>query len=710
MGSCTASPPLLKAWLLSWLKGGFLLRVIGLPAALLALHLEIYGSSPAAASLILHRLSRRLRLRTFTCTRTKGHERSLSDDSFFVARPQNMDMDMDAAQSPPQPPSQPERKRSMTQPPSQPERKRSMTPDKDSAPSSPLSGAASPTSFLPSPAPPSDTSASSDAAQSPPKSPSQPVQKSMTLYKDSSPPSPLSGPTPTSILPSPAPPSDASSASSDAASTSTTTLSHSSPKPAMPPHARSMSHADVVTQGKRLSLQFPMQPPPTGNSSPGFSPRSRPQSWMATPSVPTSPDAVDSPTEGSFLSFLAAQERYVLELKEELAKAEQDLKKYRQHWSTHESVKQRNDMRKVTQLQPLDTALASFQPDHDDEDGSTAWMQKEMERRKALVSGTRSSQRKVFSGSRHLRTLSLLSPDKNYSPSFPQPPDIRNEQEDSAARPTPLLRSSTSPDIANQIATTVNGEKYDLGGLSNMQREALLRTGKQMASDFKDGLLTFIEDIRQATVGEEAAIGNASSASALARGSSTKNLRKASDNRPTLNKSASSKKSKSGEPGGIGDDFWKAHGLSEPKSAPAATKSHGGKSVKTPQKQVQHGEDFEESWDSWDTPNDKYVAKTVPSSNSSDESDEAASPVSGRSSARTSTSSAPAEDEAFRDPKRSSIPWPDLVKLSPSNLKRTASTLMKEWEKNLTPPPESRDLNHSSGDYIGRSSSPAGLP
>jgi hypothetical protein len=62
-----------------------------------------------------------------------------------------------------------------------------------------------------------------------------------------------------------------------------------------------------------------------------------------------------------------------------------------------------------------------------------------------------------------------------------------------------------------------------------------------------------------------------------------------------------------------------------------------------------------------------------------------------------------------RDPKRNSIPWPDLAKISPGNLKRTASHLMKEWEKNLTPPPESRESHHA-GDYVGRSVSPTLLP
>jgi hypothetical protein len=36
---------------------------------------------------------------------------------------------------------------------------------------------------------------------------------------------------------------------------------------------------------------------------------------------------------------------------------------------------------------------------------------------------------------------------------------------------------------------------------------------------------------------------------------------------------------------------------------------------------------------------------------------------------------------------RDEIQWPALDKLTPGNLKRTVSTIMKEWEKSLTPPP-----------------------
>ncbi|KAF2245976.1 hypothetical protein BU26DRAFT_521498 [Trematosphaeria pertusa] len=636
MGS-SAGPTLLKAWL------SFLLRLLGVPAALLALHLELHGSSPASTSLILHRLSRRLRLSALACMLKKDHDTGMNS-IFFVGGADVMDRAQ--SQHKPQPLA----------------RKRSMTLDD----------------------------------------------------KDRTRP----GGSPTLQNHLPRQPSGAS----DASSTSST-LSHPSPNPSMPSHSRSPSHADIVRQGKRLSLQFPIQPV-AGSNSLAFSPRSRPQSWVAAPSPVPSPDATSSSSETNILAVLAAQERYVLELKEELAKAEQDLKTLKKHFATQEAIKQRNEVRKVTQLQPLNTTLANYDADQDDEDGSSLWMQREMERRKTLLSGHKTSQRKVFSGSRHLRTLSLLSPDKSYSPSFPQPLDVR-EDEPIKPRPAPLSRNATSPDIANQIARTVSGERYDLGGLSNIQRDALLRTGKQMATDFKDGLLTFIEDIRQATVGEEAVADG--SGPGATRGPAAKGARKPSDGRPNLNRAATSKNSAASKSGDIGNDFWKEHGLSEPKTAPTNKKTHALKHTRTPQKPTHGADDFED-WDSWDTPNDKYTnaAKAGDAHNSSDESDGPSSPVSGQASSRTSTryhsqrhdskassltmssSADPRDDAAPRDSKRNSIPWPDLVKLSPTNLKRTASHLMKEWEKNLTPPPESRDASHSSGDYVGRSVTPAG--
>jgi hypothetical protein len=510
-------------------------------------------------------------------------------------------------------------------------------------------------------------------------------------------------------------------------SPSSTTLSHPSSKPFMPSHARSKttSHADIVRQGKRLSLQFPIQPA-AGSSSPSFSPRSRPQSWIAAPSPLPSPEAQPSSPETNILAVLAAQERYVLELKEELTKAEEDLKTLKKHYALHEASKRRNDVRKVAQLQPLNTSLANITVGDDDEDGGNLWMQREMERRKALLSNTKSSQRKVFSGSRHLRTLSLLSPDRAYAPSFPQPLEFHNES--ITKRQTPPARSSTSSDVSRQLIDVTSNDRNDLSGLPNIQRDNILRTGKQLATDFSNGLFTFIEDIRQATVGDEAVNGAAETSGPLQnRDLSARTTRNTSGSRPPLNRSASSQKSLQ-KKASIGEDFWSAHGLSEPKTTPVNKKTHALKTTRTPEKQTARSRDsFEEDWDNWDSPGPTFVAKTTDNNDDSDESDAPSSTVSGPGSSQASTkyhsrrhdsknsslatisSGSMPDTSTSRDPKRNSIPWPDLVNLSPSNLKRTASHLMKEWEKQLTPPPESRLTSHSQGDYIGRSGSPGSL-
>lgn len=503
---------------------------------------------------------------------------------------------------------------------------------------------------------------------------------------------------------------------STAAHSSATTL-FSRRNPQMP-HSRSKttSQVDVVGQGKRLSLQFPIQPA-TGTSSPGTSsPRSRPSSWVA-PSRVLSPESETPPSETNVLAILAAQERYVFELKEELNKAETDLLNLRKYYATYEANKHRNTVRKVAQLQPVNT-LIDISPDNEKEPedvtGSSALLQKETERRKALMTNTKSSQRKVFSGSRHLRTLSLLSPDKIHAPSFPQPLDLH--EDGPAAKPIePAPRSSTSSDRTKHIID-IGNERYDMSGLPTIQREQIIRAGTQMANDFKNGLFTFIEDIRQATVGEEAINGHDDEAGAASRDSLIKGARKASSTRPLLNRSASSKKSATRQ-GSIGDDFWKENGLSEPKTSTVATKkTHTNKPAQTPQKQMHQVVDEEEEWDNWETPNDSFASKTTAAQDSSDESD---GPFSGPGSSRASTSyhskrhdskassltTASSLDDAPRDSKRNSLQWPDLVKLSPNNLKRTASHLMKEWEKQLTPPPESRNSSHTHGDYIGHSES-----
>lgn len=57
--------------------------------------------------------------------------------------------------------------------------------------------------------------------------------------------------------------------------------------------------------------------------------------------------------------------------------------------------------------------------------------------------------------------------------------------------------------------------------------------------------------------------------------------------------------------------------------------------------------------------------------------------------------------------KKDPIPWPALSKLGPATLRRTASHLMSEWEKSLTPPPGQEYMGQE--DYLGLSAEAAAM-
>jgi septal ring factor EnvC (AmiA/AmiB activator) len=64
-----------------------------------------------------------------------------------------------------------------------------------------------------------------------------------------------------------------------------------------------------------------------------------------------------------FLVALAGQERRVLELKEELQKAEDELKRLKKQWAHHEAHKKKAEIRHVEQLQPLQTVVTGGSSD-----------------------------------------------------------------------------------------------------------------------------------------------------------------------------------------------------------------------------------------------------------------------------------------------------------------------------------------------------------
>ena len=218
------------------------------------------------------------------------------------------------------------------------------------------------------------------------------------------------------------------------------------------------------------------------------------------PSTPSIPDRPPSPEKkalhdsNAFLTALAAQERRVLELKEELQRAEANLEMLKKQWAVHETTKKRNELRQVEPLQPISAPPPGPSPF---EDYEPLKVSQEPQRRKLRSLTTRQPQRTVFSGSRHTKTLSLLSEKtpaggQTCAPRSSASAEIRRC---TANRPT---KSNTVPELSNAPKPPRPRQS-----LQDPSKDPMLDAGKQLVGDFKDGLWTFFEDLRQATIGEE---------------------------------------------------------------------------------------------------------------------------------------------------------------------------------------------------------------
>ncbi|KAI9853349.1 MAG: hypothetical protein M1824_001320 [Vezdaea acicularis] len=471
-------------------------------------------------------------------------------------------------------------------------------------------------------------------------------------------------------------------------------------------HARSTSMVTGSRRGERLSLSFPVQLPGTPQLNGGHTPSSVASTTPATPAVKSPFEEVQTPSKDPtrFLVALAAQERKVLELKEELQQAEGDLAKLKRQWALHEAHKKRNEVRHVEQLQPL-RSNANGGASSSEEGSLPSRQSREESCRKPLGNGNRNSHRTVMSGQRHTRTLSLLDPSRaGQRQTFPQSSNLISpspqvkEQGISKVQTPPSISSIVPANVTDAAGKTRNS-------MSGPQKDALLRTGRKMAEDFKDGLWTFLDDLRQATVGEEGVNATATRTGSdltTPRGArkqgSKHSLRSNGRNSPSAQSPGRSGKSsgpKDAKPLDIstlidvGGTFWKDHSVEDntptypPPNSAVAKKSK----PHIPQDIEQAEED--EAWDSWGTPNTRTASPRWSSSTYVSE---------GNASPTTSHGSPPVGSSVPKSKlhmangsisgKRDEVSWPKLSKLSTGSFKRTASTLMSEWEKSLNLPAE----------------------
>ncbi|KAH1764236.1 hypothetical protein KXV22_003643 [Aspergillus fumigatus] len=487
---------------------------------------------------------------------------------------------------------------------------------------------------------------------------------------------------------------------------------------------------------KRLTLNFPINVVPGLESDPSVtSPESMtPATFSAARPSPLpaagAPVVFDDQDDGSsLLTAIASQERKVLELREELQRAEAELDTLKKQWASSEKTKKRTEINhRAEPLLPLrspDRAIHDESSQHSRErsagtaDGSSAVQarrSRDLERRQSLRAsvngGTAISAngRRVFQGS-HTRALSLLSPVNG--------PGANQQFGTDAAgnRTTRTPRSATLPSV-ERTATTQMSERPTEDMISQWRRtmpppsrEALVRTGKQMASDLREGLWTFLEDIRQATVGEEGINATQSRGVPPAR---KRDSSSASRSRDRLSvhggKSSRSPSSARGKAAGtqlsgkdtksvdIDVSFWSEFGIDT--AGQKSTKARGASNTPrgATEQETSNNIDVEENWDDWDTPQPKKT-HTPSSSRSTLESKHDQSPITQNSSPRTSGSFGDwraTQDDFVPDPSVSDgIPWPAITKFAPSKLTRTASNLMAEWERSLSPSPERKNQLNS---------------
>mgnify|MGYP001405595361 FL=1 len=190
-----------------------------------------------------------------------------------------------------------------------------------------------------------------------------------------------------------------------------------------------------------------------------------------------------SPVDANdLITAIAAQERRVLELREELSRAEEDLARLKKQWATHEVYKKRPDRRATDPTRGIDA-----------QDETAIRRSLELDRRRALLTQQQTSQaapersrRRVFTGT-HTRQLSLLSPTK--------PDGLSDYDAD---------RSKDDSDGNNYAASAYTSLSAPSSKRASWAPRSTQTSGvKQFAQDLKTGLWMFMEDLRQATVGDE---------------------------------------------------------------------------------------------------------------------------------------------------------------------------------------------------------------
>ncbi|KAI0157691.1 hypothetical protein GGR57DRAFT_52484 [Xylariaceae sp. FL1272] len=472
--------------------------------------------------------------------------------------------------------------------------------------------------------------------------------------------------------------------------TDTSSLASMPPPPASETfETRSVrSTSSASRNANRLSLTLPIAPP---NAFP-----SRPIPTGSMPPTPIDSSALTSPVDSNdFIIAIAAQERRVFELREELNKAESELKRLQRQWTIAEGCKMRPS--NVT-AEPRRHVAAGASLLSDDDDSPTSRRKTELERRKTILlaqsqNTPRETRRKVLRGG-HTRTLSLLSPTKTIGSAG----DV-TIHEDQDILHSPGSYTSRSPVIAplNKRATWAPRQTQHHSTPPN--------TGvKQLANDFRQGLWTFVEDLRQATVGDEGISSTTNRTSEMKTRSN-----RTDDNQDTIRASTANR----GRIPFTTDLDSPDDSPSKPSKASFSDRAqHRRTDSKMESRTRKHFswtpltfENFDDDdWSNWDTPNVKstrWSGSTVSGdivSTSPDRADEYEA-TGGTLRRKRSITPLRTADSPKTPSKLEELPQAILNRLTPSNIKTTTSNFIKEWEKSLSPPADSETFNSELHDF-----------
>ena len=428
---------------------------------------------------------------------------------------------------------------------------------------------------------------------------------------------------------------------------------------------------------KGLSLSFPILLPTQQPSTTTSPVTASPTNTSATgsprlkghPVRPTqTPAQSSSRTSADFLTLVAAQERKVLELREELSKADAGLTHLKKQWAVYEANKKRDEVRQVRRLAVrLDEVPSPSSTERKD-------AEEERRRRRALVEMThangqvragpaklhRRGSKRVFEG-KHTRALSLLSPTSTKPASGRSIDELMGLDENRQSEDSALDRQPGTPSISRMptLDGLVSPENLQRGfektykhtarnrrDLEPGAADVFMKQGRQVVDGVREGLWTLFEDIRQATVGDEAVNGPAPQQRQMRQGK-----------HPTRRKSKSGKVGS--KPAAKDNSFWSEFGLETPKTNKASEiekTSSGVEQNSNIDSQASILEDTrghknEDDWDDWESPSSARK--------------------------RTPVHAAPLDSDG--------LPWPELEKLTPSKLNRTASDMIREWRNGDTP-------------------------